>query len=410
MKKLVRTSLALVRLLVFYPLSFLFPRSKNIWVFGASRGQFYDNAKYLLLWITIHCPEIRPVWIGINRSQCDYLRSHGVEAYPRRSLRGCWIRARAKVYVFSSYLSDIGISLSGGAVRVNLWHGVGIKKIEFLIDRGPLSKVFDPSIFNVNRLMKPDVFMRPHLMLTPSHMMAEHFKKAFRIDDTRCLAAGYPRNEIGNDTELKGRALQFGSDSYFNELKSLRRRVMLYMPTWRDAGPRMLGGALGDLDVLNEAVTASGDHLIIKAHPNEKFTLPRQFSNVSIWPQNVDIYPYLDSIDVLITDYSSVYYDFIDISNGEVWLYIYDYEEYISTSRDLAFPYLENVAGKVIRTRDELIQAIGDDNADTADDRVEMLRARFWGKHASPACENIVQRIRKLADPTCSKPEGAVHA
>jgi CDP-glycerol glycerophosphotransferase (TagB/SpsB family) len=398
MKKLVKTPLALLRLLVLYPLSFLFPRSKNVWVFGASRGQFYDNAKYLLLWITIYRPGIRPVWIGVDRSQCDYLRSQGVEAYPRRSLRGIFFRTRAKVYIYSSYLSDIGISFSGGALRVNLWHGVGIKKIEFLIDRGPLTKIFNPSIFNINRLLKPDVFMRPHLMLTPSIMMAEHFKKAFRIDDARCIPAGYPRNEIGKDDELKSLALQFGAYQGFRELKSSKRRIMLYMPTWRDAGARMLDAALGDLDALNRALNESGDHLIIKAHPNEKFVLSRQFSNMSIWPQDVDIYPYLDSVDVLITDYSSVFYDFVDISNGEVWLYIYDYEEYISSSRDLAFPFLDNVSGKVLRTHSELIEAIGSRTKSPPDPCMAALKTRFWGEHALPACEDIVQRISSLAD------------
>jgi CDP-glycerol glycerophosphotransferase (TagB/SpsB family) len=390
----VKFALAVLRTLVLYPASCLMPRKKNLWLFGAPRGEFYDNSKYLLLYTQLYAPGLHAVWIGSTEEQCARLRAEGVPAYRRRSLQGIWLRLRAKVYIYSAYLSEIGYSLAGGAFKVNLWHGVGVKKIEFLIESGPLAATFDTSPFNINRLLKADHFLRPDLMLAPSWLMARHFSKAFRIGLDRCVMAGYPRNAVANDTRVLQLALRFGDYADFERIRREHGQVLLYMPTWRDSKDASIATALVDLNELNGILRARNSFLYIKAHPNEAFSLDDgTYTNIAVWPRGLDIYPALKKVDVLVTDYSSIYYDFIAISVGRVWLYIYDYRQYVTGSRDLAFPYLENVSGRVLSNWDDFKDAVLTDNgACKVDEKREQLVARFWGgTDVTPAV--IVDRI-----------------
>jgi CDP-glycerol glycerophosphotransferase (TagB/SpsB family) len=79
--------------------------------------------------------------------------------------------------------------------------------------------------------------------------------------------------------------------------------------------------------------------LYIKLHRKTESTLDINASLTSIgwWPDGVDFYPYLNSFDLLITDYSSIFFDYIAVSANGAILYQFDLEDYISRDRDLAF-------------------------------------------------------------------------
>ncbi len=130
-------------------------------MFGCYRDVFADNAKYLYLWTTLHAKDVRPVWITGSATVLKTLREQGYEVYLRWSWRGVWTCLRSGVYVYASYLEDINFFTSGAALRVNLWHGVGLKKIEFKINEGALRKYYRRTIFNPYRLLLPDKFVRP---------------------------------------------------------------------------------------------------------------------------------------------------------------------------------------------------------------------------------------------------------
>ena len=120
-------------LLPVYWLSFLFPRNKKIWLFGSTFGRrFADNPRYLYLYVSQHKEELglRPIWISHNEDVVQMLNSKGYEAYMYHSLKGIWFALRGKVYLFDNYSKDINFLQSGGALKVNLWHGIPLKKIQ----------------------------------------------------------------------------------------------------------------------------------------------------------------------------------------------------------------------------------------------------------------------------------------
>jgi CDP-glycerol glycerophosphotransferase (TagB/SpsB family) len=350
--------LSIALLFTLYPISFLVPRKANLWLFGCYYDRFAENSKYQYLWTKQNARDIVPVWISGSREVVEQLRAEGYTAYMRWSWAGLVAGLRAGVYVYSSYLGDINFFTSGSAVRVNLWHGVGLKKIEFKIKEGPLKKYFRTAWWNPYRLLLPEKFARPDLFLSTSPMMTEHFSECFRIPATRCFEAMYPRLALHKDQRLMKEAIKFGPYGEIKEALKSFSHAWIYMPTWRDNQSGGIAKAIPKVRTLNEALIASNSALFIKSHPNEKLPEIENLSNVFLWDNAIDIYPVLKNFDGLITDYSSILYDFLALQKSTIILYAYDYNDYINNSRDFAYKYKENTTGRMVNNFEELCTVI----------------------------------------------------
>ncbi|HGC4783938.1 TPA: CDP-glycerol glycerophosphotransferase family protein, partial [Escherichia coli] len=115
---------------IVYFLSGFFPRNPNIWVFGSFNG-FEDNPKYLYLHVLNKNKEIRSIWIAKDKMELLQARNSGGEAYLFNSIKGFLFTLNAGIYIYSAYITDISFIASRKAKKVNLWHGIPIKKIEF---------------------------------------------------------------------------------------------------------------------------------------------------------------------------------------------------------------------------------------------------------------------------------------
>ena len=82
-------------------------------------------------------------------------------------------------------------------------------------------------------------------------------------------------------------------------------------------------------------------------HPATRmnFDVIGKCTNVILLDKSMDVYPLLPKTDVLITDYSSIYYDYILMPEKDVLLFPFDYQDYIRNSRDLAYDYLTYTPG-----------------------------------------------------------------
>ena len=88
---------------------------------------------------------LRPIWISQNEDVVQMLNSKGYEAYMYHSLKGIWFALRGKVYLFDNYSKDINFWQSVEVMKVNLWHGIPLKKIQHdnvLIAEYPRNEVF----------------------------------------------------------------------------------------------------------------------------------------------------------------------------------------------------------------------------------------------------------------------------
>lgn len=366
-----------------YPVSFLIPRKKTKWAFGSSRGAFNDNAKYLYIYVKENRPEVDAVWISESKQTVEKIRSIGLKSYYIGSLKGIWHALRSKYWFFNSYTSDILFFASGNAVCINLWHGVGLKKIEFSISSGKLANLYKKKSFK-EVFYHPQVFRRPDYFISTTNFQSVKFAEAFRIKLSQCLNIGYSRNTVLLMDELQ--RLEF-IQKYENRdtLKLIDRmkmydKIYIYMPTWRDSQRDIFLENI-DLFLLDELMKDKNSLFIAKPHSNTKIDIEffSSFSNVLLLDSKTDVYGVLPYIDVLITDYSSVLYDFILMNNKDVILYLYDINEYIN-DRDFNYSFYENIVGKEVFNFSELIDCLKNEDYKINETKRSEILTKFWQK------------------------------
>lgn len=385
--------------LLLIPISFLFKRNRKKWAFGSNLG-FTNNAKYFFLYVS----EIKlndcifPLWISSNREEASYLRALGLNAFYRWSLKGVYHALTSKIWIYDSYVSDINLFAFGNSTRINLWHGVGIKKIEYQITSGPLYMVFHSSNL-ITKIKNLYFFIKPTYFLTTSQMMKEHFSNAFRIQQSKCIDGFYPRCAILLENSFAARNFIERYEPVITKqlVKKLceYNYVYLYMPTWRDAGENFLDGKNWNFDRINQILSQKSEFLIIKMHPNTHIRLSSQYSNIAILDKNLDVYPLLPFTNCLITDFSSIYYDYILMKHKQIILYLPDYSNYIAKDRDLAFDYDKYTIGEKIYTFEDLLSAILDHNSikSTDSEDISSIRKFFWGEN-NLNLKDLYQRLK----------------
>jgi len=384
--------------LIVYMLSHLSCRKRNRWVFGSRSNTFSDNSKYLFLYLSHHGDDdLNIAWITGNKKLVDELRGNGLNAYARWSIKGIIFALTSKVFVFSFYANDINFWLSGRAKHINLWHGVGIKNIEFGIKNGPLQNKYKESFFNLWRLISPQIFRRPDLLLSTSEAMTKHFSKCFRIDEDKCVQAGYPRvegNLVGN-----GDCISYSGDlecDSFIEHGSADKRFVLYMPTWRDSSDDFLESSGFDFKCLDSFNKANDIVFFVKLHPNTKCIIGDEYETIKVVDNGVDVYPFLKKFDVLVTDYSSIYYDFM-VTGKPTIFYIFDHDDYAANSREFVMPFRDSICGVECHNFKELLLALEKQTYLSVDfEKYNYVRNYFWGEGNEGSCQKIIDAIKNI--------------
>lgn len=353
-------------LLPIYWLSFLVPRNKRIWLFGSTFGRrFADNPRYFYLYVNQHKEElkIRPIWISHDETVVGMLNDEGYEAYMYHSLKGIWFALRGKIYLFDNYSKDINFWQSGGAVKINLWHGIPLKKIQHdnIFDKFRHPRNIWEKIKNFPRNISDE--KSNHYVLTTSHNLRQIFSSAFKTNNV--LVAGYPRNEVLISNEIQNvysyeekkdreRILEFLNE----EIGSKNKRMIFYMPTFRQSEKLFFENF--DINDFQVFLKENNFLFCIKLHPKSK--LNKQFEdiqkqNIMVINKDADPYVFLKMADVLITDYSSIYFDYL-LLDRPIIFFDYDLKEYLSDSREMYFDYEAFTPGEKVQNYTKMKDAI----------------------------------------------------
>ena len=380
---------------LFYPFSYIIPRSEKILVFGSYRGGFNDNTKYLFIYASEHIKDKSPIWISTKKSTVKQIRKIGYKAYHVVSLRGLYYSLRAKYWFVNSYTSDILFCLAGSAKIVNLWHGLPMKTIEFGITKGELAKRYVDKQFS-DVFFHPASFRRPDYMLSPSDFIDGIFIPSFRITERQCIHAGYPRTFLLQQSKMD--VDKFISYHESEETKVIVKkiqqynRVFVYMPTWRDSQRDCFANGF-DLQAFNDCVAKQNACVLMKPHANTIIDKSIKYSNLFFLDGNVDMYCILPYTHTLITDYSSILYDYILMPDKNVILFHYDYDEYVN-SREFIFDIKDNIVGRQVYTFDELLEVVK--NSDYCIDKSDRQRIlnKFWGDTINKnSCQLVLDKL-----------------
>ena len=356
-------ALANVTFNIEYFASGFFRKDPNIWIFGSPLGQkFADNSKYLFLYVTATHPDITCVWLSRNTDVIEKLKKKGYSAYHVSSLKGILHSLRAGCVIVSTSLWDVNRSLIRGAKVVQLWHGTPLKRL----------LVTSKYHFRDHKLMLRFWLFLRSLMASIFGFEAEHYDltiatsqesrttmlsafdelPAFR-SNKNVVVTGYPRNDVLLDA-------WWSDDScpYLENIKGIVdfTFVICYLPTWRrqDIGRKrdLLFDYGFDIDEVEAWLTRINAILIMKVHERgaELALHPEHGDQKSriFTPSDTalpDIYPLLKRINILITDYSSVYFDFLLLDRPIIFA-PFDLHEFVGLDgQELFYDYNEVTPG-----------------------------------------------------------------
>lgn len=220
---------------------------------------------------------------------------------------------------------------------------------------------------------KPFLFTKPNYVLSTSAITSNIFASAFRISKDKCIELGYPRCDI------------FYNNAFIAENET--HKIITYMPTWRLDNKNFLDSALPDFEILNNVLRKNDLLLYIKLHPNTE-TINKKYTNIFFMNSQREIYDFLPSSDVLITDYSSIYFDYL-LLDREIIFYPFDYEEYINNDRNLYFDYDTLTPGKTIYQFKQLLEVLNNlENLNYSTER-KRLKDTLWKYQDGNASQRI---------------------
>ena len=390
---------------ILVPLSLLIPRrGKHVIFIGREKGHFTDNVKYLYIkFLKSPVAGYKPLFLTEDREEYERLRRLSIDAliYPSLSSLKLLLTCPVVIVDHDTWAFRFRFFLLYHAKKVQLWHGVGFKyigilKIEKEIEN-PLFRLGIVLLYKIIGLIPTyDVFVS-----TSEFYSGEVFRKAYKAKEI--IETGYPRNDIiFNDIEevLGDRLYLLNTDTDIicrsMEYKKKGMTLILYAPTFRDSGGDPISDGALDLDRLNQFCRKNNLLFIFKFHPDPHFAYPDiACSNILRYNPGLDIYPLFSAIDLLITDYSAIYTDFL-LTNRPVIFFPYDMKKYIRSDRPLQFDYDSMTPGPKCLNQDELQQEIeriminGDDKYT---DRRRLILEQTFKFHDGLSSERIIRHI-----------------
>ncbi len=257
----------------------------------------------------------------------------------------------AAVLVTSDHLlcpNPYAAALLAGARHVQLWHGVSIKEVGYRNLPG-----LDRFSAHTARVLRTSGHFASFVGSSPE--VESDWRRWFGFD--RYSDAGYPRNDVLHRPPTADDLVNADVATYrrMQEVRARKRPVYVYAPTFRDAahGSWMLDVGI---DRVAHAVKQTGGLLVVNLHPVEQplqSKLEQVFPSVSFVRPDSDLYPLLTASSALVTDYSSLMFDYLHLDRPVV-LFRPDHEAYVTRSRKLFDGKLDELPGLVVTDADDL--------------------------------------------------------
>lgn len=282
-----------------------------------------------------------------------------------------WWRARgeARLLVVNDWLRR-RFSRRRGQIVLQTWHGTPLKRLA-LHRPG-----FDPrrmaAVLRESR--------RWNVLLAQNPYAATILGKAYAFLTRPIWVEGYPRNDV----------LVTGDGAATRAALGIRpgERVLLYAPTWRDDRDEIV-------DFVDPAALASAADAVVLVRGHSRTLLPGRDAE---GPRVVDVTGFPDTsrlllaADALITDYSSVMFDF-SVTGKPMYFLVPDMEHYRGELRGFYFDLAAHAPGPVVRTQEQLIAALTEPDDGAHARRYAAWRAKFNARDDGHAAERVVARI-----------------
>ncbi|MBL5769293.1 CDP-glycerol glycerophosphotransferase family protein [Bacillus sporothermodurans] len=359
------------------------PAKKNLVIFESYLGKQYScNPRAIYEYLKENNPEYKMFW-SVDKRFIQNFDNKDIEYIYRFSIKWLFVMARAKYWVTNSRL-PLWIPKPKHTIYLQTWHGTPLKKLAADMDEvhmpGTTTSKYKKNFIRESRNWD--------YLISPNRYSTEIFKRAF-VFEKEMVESGYPRNDYlykcNKPDNIENLKLKFGIP--------LNKKVILYAPTWRDNQFYAKGKYKFDLELdLNLMKENLGDDyvIILRMHylvaENLDLTLYKDFAYD--FSNHEDINELYIISDLLITDYSSVFFDYGNLKRPMLF-FVYDIESYRDNLRGFYFDFEKYAPGPLIKTTTEVIE-----NIKTLENE---------GYPLSPSFKNFYDKFCYLEDGNSSK-------
>ena len=345
-------------------------KQKTLWAFSSffKRG-YIDNVKYLYEYVLEHHPEIQAVWMTLDKNVYERLHAENKPVVMMRTAECRNILSHAEVaftdhYRMSDY--DAFSGLNDRTKVVQLWHGVGLKSMTKIIEDSTIVglQFSDDILLNkqesfTSRVVKTiryfrhayyrELFERYFMLVCPGPERIAQIAKPLHIPIEKCFMSGHPRNILLHQTSPDADTAH-----------------ILYAPTYRwnaSKERQLVQQVIDSANMIQDFMSKTNGYLTIRLHPHTwrnynslLNTLVQQYDRILL-DSDKDIYQTLGKYRILISDYSSIAYDFV-LLNRPIVFFNYDFLDFKENECALNYDYDTYSPGTKTQTWEQTLAAI----------------------------------------------------
>lgn len=354
-------------------------------IFESFFGKSYsDSPKYIFEYLNEKYPgKYNYMWVNAGKKLKLPYPSRQMKRF---SFKYFFYMARAKYIVFNGRQPQYFIKRKGN-VFLETWHGTPLKKLVFDME----------DVTTASPLYKEQFYIQTRswdYLVAPNQFSEDIFRRAFMYDG-QMLETGYPRNDI---------LYREGKEQLMREIKAELgipddKKVILYAPTWRD--DEFYGHAQYKFTLkldLEQMKRELGEEYVVILRTHYFIADFLDLSQYEGFAWNLSKYDdiarlYLIS-DILVTDYSSVFFDYANLRRPMLF-FTYDLEKYRSVLRGFYMDVEEELPGPMLFETGEVIESIC--RIDEVKEEYKEKYDRFCKKYCSwedgHATEKVVNAV-----------------
>lgn len=317
----------------------------------------------------------------------------GAKVIKYRSLEYFYYLAKSKIWISNCKLPSYCLK-KRSQIYIQTWHGTPLKKLAHDILTNT-NQTFYRSKMSKSEMVKSydDDSKQYNYLISPNNFTTQRFQSCFKVKPNIIKEFGYPRNDfLVNLTQDQISDLK----DKFGLPKD--KKIILYAPTWRDNSFDKKGYTF-DLkcDFNKWKHYLSKDYIVIfKPHYliSNKFNTKNLKDFLYVFDSNIDINELYAVSDLLITDYSSVFFDY-SILDRPILFYMYDLDNYKNNLRGLYLDIDKDLPGQVVKYEEDLLKIIVNDMHNFED--IKEMRKNFiknyHGSELGDASKKIINNL-----------------
>lgn len=350
--------------------------------------QYSDNPRAIYEYMSVNYPGYRLLW-SVDKKHVQYFRDNEIPFVTRLSLSWLIYMSKATLWITNCRL-PLWIPKAKGTTYLQTWHGTPLKRLANDMDEVHMPST-NTAQYKKNFILEADKW---DFLVSPNRYSSDIFKRAFQFNGN-LLETGYPRNDF---------LYSHNNESDQTELKQrlgipLDKKVIFYAPTWRDNDYHAQGkykfSLQFDCDEMYRAL--SEDYVIIlRLHYliADNLDLSKYKGFFYDFSKHDDIRDLYTISDMLITDYSSVFFDFANLKRPMIF-YVYDIENYRDNLRGFYIDFEREAPGPLVKTTSELISEINHCAGNNFNDiyNTQEFRDRFCYLEDGTASQKVSDEI-----------------